>query len=84
MLVVLIFIVQVSAGIAAYVMRSDVKDFLRDNLQESMQNYHEDNPHITKTWNVIQHDVRQGVWVQLGDANQLQPVYRYKNYADTL
>ncbi|KAF2351094.1 Tetraspanin/Peripherin [Trinorchestia longiramus] len=55
-LVVLIFIVQVSAGIAAYVRRADVKDLLKENLLASMNNYNESNASIYKTWNIIQHD----------------------------
>ena len=56
-MVMLILVVQVSAGIAAYIMKSELKDALRENVRESMLHYNETNVHIYKTWNVLQHDV---------------------------
>ena len=53
----LVFVVQLSAGIAAYVMRGDIKELLRENLRGSMNTFGEERPHIFRTWNVLQHEV---------------------------
>ncbi|XP_071535388.1 CD63 antigen-like [Panulirus ornatus] len=55
-LLCVIFIIQLAAGIASYILRSDVEDFLHQNMFKSMQNYSESNPGIYRTWNVIQHE----------------------------
>ncbi|KAK8728693.1 hypothetical protein OTU49_009096, partial [Cherax quadricarinatus] len=55
-LLCIIFIMQIGVGLASYVLRSDVENFLHHNMLVSMHNYTEERPGIYKTWNVIQHE----------------------------
>lgn len=57
MLLVVIFVIQVVVGVASYIMRSEVEDFLRQNMFKSMTTYNITNQGMYRTWNVIQHDV---------------------------
>ena len=57
MLLVVIFVVQVVVGAASYIMRSEVENFLRNNMFKSMTTYNKTNEGVYRTWNVIQHDV---------------------------
>lgn len=56
-LLVVIFVIQVVVGVASYIMRSEVEDFLRQNMFKSMTTYNITNQGMYRTWNVIQHDV---------------------------
>lgn len=54
-LLALIFILELAAGIAAYVLRDDIRDTLNDNMQKTMMNYGKDGYEgVTKTWDGVQ------------------------------
>ena len=57
-LLALIFILELAAGIAAYVLRDDIRDTLNTNMQATMQNYAKDKyDGVTKTWDGVQMEV---------------------------
>jgi len=54
-LLALIFILELAAGIAAYVLRDDLKTTLETNMQKTMQNYgNEEYQGVTETWDGVQ------------------------------
>ncbi|XP_076328913.1 CD63 antigen-like [Tachypleus tridentatus] len=54
-LITLIFIMEFSAGIAAYVYRSQLKDFTRTQMKESLNNYNAtEHGGVGKAWNEMQ------------------------------
>ena len=58
-LMILIFILELSAGIAGYVLRDQTAAFLRNELNSSMTRYRiDDYNEITRMWDVIQDQVR--------------------------
>ncbi|KAE8738707.1 hypothetical protein FOCC_FOCC015803, partial [Frankliniella occidentalis] len=53
-LLILIFILELSGGIAGYVCRDKVEEVLKEKLTESMINYGDPKDPVTKLWNTIQ------------------------------
>lgn len=54
-LLALIFILELAAGIAAYVLREDIRATLNTNMKATMQNYGKDGyDGVTKTWDGVQ------------------------------
>ncbi|XP_043242338.1 CD63 antigen-like isoform X2 [Amphibalanus amphitrite] len=54
-LLALIFILELAAGITAYVLRDDIRTTLNTNMQATMQNYGKDDyDGVTKTWDGVQ------------------------------
>lgn len=69
-LLALIFILELAAGIAAYVKRDDIKEVLNTNMQKTMMNYgNPDNKGVTKTWDGMQLEVSLGVFTGLSIAS---------------
>ena len=59
-LLILIFILELSAGIAGYVCRDAAEDLLQKKLMESMGNYlAPDAKEVTVLWDLIQRKVRR-------------------------
>lgn len=56
----MIFVLQLGVGVASYILRTEVEDFLHTNMLHSMHNYNHSHPGVYKTWNVIQHEVGHG------------------------
>ncbi|KAK3895503.1 hypothetical protein Pcinc_000784 [Petrolisthes cinctipes] len=55
-LLCMIFVLQLGVGVASYILRTEVEDFLHTNMLSSMHNYNTSHPGVYKTWNVIQHE----------------------------
>jgi len=58
-LLIIIFIVEIGAGIAAYVMKEKVKGLVQEYMEKAIPKY--DKPEsegITETWNAMQHDFK--------------------------
>lgn len=55
-LLCMIFVVQLGAGIASYVLINDVENFLEEGMLTSMHNYNESRAGVYRTWNVVQHE----------------------------
>jgi len=54
-----IFLMEIGAGIAAYKLKGEVKGLLYKNMEMGMANYGlEDHQGVTKTWDVIQKELR--------------------------
>jgi len=57
-LLILIFIVEIVAGIAAYVLKGALKDELAKNMKEGMNNFNETGfEGMTQTWDLLQHEL---------------------------
>jgi CD63 antigen len=52
-MLLLVFILELSGGIAGYVLRNSARDFLKSKLNESMYNYNSDNE-THEAWFVLQ------------------------------
>lgn len=57
-LLILVFILELSAGIAGYVLRNDSYNLIDASLRESMVKYEAQDKAIQKIWDEIQTDVR--------------------------
>lgn len=55
-LLLVIFGMELAGGITGYVLQDDVEDMLQSTVNNSMYKYL-DNKEITKTWDIMQHDV---------------------------
>ncbi|KAK7070198.1 hypothetical protein SK128_027811 [Halocaridina rubra] len=55
-LLCIIFIIQLGAGIASYVMRNEVEKFLHEQMLKSMKNYGLARPGVLKSWDIAQHE----------------------------
>jgi hypothetical protein len=53
--------VELAGGITGYVLQDDVQDMLEKTVNSSMYKYSYDKE-ITKTWDIMQHDVST-VWI---------------------
>jgi len=54
----LIFILEIGAGIAAYMLRSEVDTIIDAKMVKSMKNYGQPGyDGVTRTWNMVQHDL---------------------------
>jgi CD63 antigen len=54
-----VFILEIAAGIAAYVMRDQVHDLVDTKMTEAMKNYQDDGfEGVTKAWDTLQHDFK--------------------------
>ncbi|KAF0300669.1 CD63 antigen [Amphibalanus amphitrite] len=54
-LLALIFILELAAGIAAYVLRDDIRTTLNTNMPATLQNYGQDGyAGVTRTWDAVQ------------------------------
>lgn len=63
-LLILIFILELSAGIAGYVCRDAAEEVLTSKLTESMVNYGKQNETVvTALWDVIQRNVSALAWL---------------------
>ncbi|QQP37534.1 Tetraspanin, partial [Caligus rogercresseyi] len=62
LLLAFIFIIELGAGIAAYILQSEVRHIIEVNMEKGLQNY-ETHGHegVTKTWNIVQHEVMGGL-----------------------
>lgn len=58
-LMVLVFILELSAGISGYVLRNDATEVLSKKMKESMVAYDKNNTEIYMIWDSIQQDVRK-------------------------
>lgn len=57
-LLALIFIVELGAGIAAYMMRSEVRNIIEVNMEKGLKNFEvAGHDGVTKTWNSVQHEL---------------------------
>lgn len=55
----LIFIMELAAGIAAYMLRSELRTIIETNMERGMINYEaEGYLGVTKTWNAVQHELQ--------------------------
>lgn len=52
---ILIFILELAAGIAGYALRDSTTDYLTSRLTESMENY--DTTEIATIWDLVQKEV---------------------------
>uniref|UniRef100_T1II96 Uncharacterized protein n=1 Tax=Strigamia maritima TaxID=126957 RepID=T1II96_STRMM len=52
----IIFVLELAAGIAAYVLRNDLQDLIDKGMKDGMDHYGDDVS-VTKTWDAIQHDL---------------------------
>lgn len=52
-MLLVVFILELSGGIAGYVLRNSARDFLKSKLNESMYNYSKDNE-THEAWFVLQ------------------------------
>lgn len=56
-LLIIIFIVEIGAGIAAYIMKEKVKGLVQDYMVKAIPKYGQpESEGITETWNAMQHD----------------------------
>jgi CD63 antigen len=55
-LLLVVFGLELAGGITGYVLRDDVGDILQNTVNNSMSKYTYNNE-ITKTWDIMQHDV---------------------------
>jgi len=55
-LLLVIFGIELAGGITGFVLQDDVEDVLRSTVNNSMYKYPY-NKEITKTWDIMQHDV---------------------------
>ncbi|XP_001605056.1 CD63 antigen [Nasonia vitripennis] len=55
-LMVLVFILELSAGISGYVLRNDATEVLSDKMKKSMEGYKKTNEEIYVIWDQIQRD----------------------------
>lgn len=59
LLLMLVFLLEFGAGIAAYMLRSDVDTIIDGNMIKTMLNYGETNyDGVTRTWNMVQHELK--------------------------
>lgn len=57
-LLAFIFLLEFGAGIAAYMLRSDVDNIITENMEKALQFYgSEGHDGVTKTWDVVQHEL---------------------------
>ncbi|XP_011170174.1 CD63 antigen-like [Solenopsis invicta] len=56
-LLMLIFILELSAGITGYLMRGEVANMLENRLNGTLRQY-ELNPDIRRSWDIMQHDLQ--------------------------
>lgn len=69
-LLILIFILELAAGISGYVLRNDTRDLVSNALNSSMKSYGGNNSgEITLIWDEIQVDVSLSVWDELDGRN---------------
>jgi hypothetical protein len=57
----IVFILEISAGIAAYVLRSEVENGIEVRMRSSLDDYSYDAGSgnvVTNSWNVMQYEVR--------------------------
>jgi len=58
-LLVLIFLLEFGAGIAAYMLRNDVDTIVEKNMESSLSNYGKaDYDGVTRTWDIVQHELK--------------------------
>lgn len=58
-LMALIFLVELGAGIGAYIMKDDVGNILNTNMEKGLQNYGKEGYRgVTETWNIVQHELK--------------------------
>ncbi|CAB4068081.1 CD63 [Lepeophtheirus salmonis] len=57
-LLAVIFVIELGAGIAAYLLKSEVRQIIEVNMEKGLTNY-ESRGHegVTKTWNIVQHEL---------------------------
>jgi len=53
----IIFVLEIAAGIGAYVARDQVEDVITDEMEDSMSKYGTDDA-ITQAWDIAQHDLK--------------------------
>lgn len=58
-LLALILIMELGAGIASYMLRSQVGTIIRENMEAGQQNYGKEGyKGVTETWNIVQHELK--------------------------
>lgn len=66
-LLILIFILELSAGISGYILRGSTTEYLDQKLKESLNKYNTTNAEEnTKTWDIIQSTVSLLSLIKLG------------------
>ncbi|KAG7202540.1 hypothetical protein KM043_009738 [Ampulex compressa] len=77
-LILLIFALEVGAGIAGYIMRGEVGTMLETRLNATMKEYNVDDD-IKRSWDIMQHDLKccgmygPGDWASLGFVDNTVP-----------
>lgn len=56
-LLLIIFTIELAAGLAGYARRSDVEEMLENRLNKSMQEYYSKRD-VEKSWNIMQHEMK--------------------------
>lgn len=57
-LLALIFVIELGAGISAYMLRSQVHGIVQTNMEKGLLNYgKEGSEGVTETWNIVQHEL---------------------------
>lgn len=56
MLLLIVFSMELAAGIAGYIRRNDVETMVKSTANSTMYAYPKD-PQIEETWNIVQHEV---------------------------
>ena len=55
----LIFVIELGAGISAYMLRTRVHGIVETNMEKGLLNYKvEGSEGVTQTWDIIQHEVK--------------------------
>lgn len=58
-LLALIFLLEFGAGIAAYMLRTDVDKIVEDNMEKGLVNYgNAEYEGVTRTWDIVQHELK--------------------------
>ncbi|XP_032669102.1 CD63 antigen-like isoform X1 [Odontomachus brunneus] len=77
-LLLLIFVLELGAGITGYLMRGEISNMLENRMNSTMRQYDVDES-IRQSWDIMQHDLQCcGIngptdWTQLGTVNNIIP-----------
>lgn len=58
-LLAIIFLMELGAGLATYVLKTEVRGIIEENMEKGLQNYNvAKHKGVTETWNVVQHELK--------------------------
>ena len=82
----LIFVIELGAGISAYMLRTRVHGIVETNMEKGLLNYKvEGSEGVTQTWDIIQHEVKHAEQqMQTGFFLDAFSANRVCNFAKTL